>query len=151
MTQPNTSSSPRYFDLHTHGIGYLNRVREVPVKRGLGFLAVDIAALHGSADDVQYTRFDCRVSGEEAQALVRNCAADIEARKAVLVAFNISDIFVETFTYGKDSPKAGQTGVSLKGRLLRIDWIRIDGQEIYRAPNKDAVVPDEVSQRREAA
>ena len=35
-----------YFNLHTVGIGYLNRVREVQVRRGQPFMACDIAALH---------------------------------------------------------------------------------------------------------
>ena len=52
----------KYFDLHVHGIGYVNRIREVPVKRGNPFWACDIAALHGAEDDVEFTRFDCRVS-----------------------------------------------------------------------------------------
>ena len=33
-----------YFNLHTVGIGYLNRVREVQVRRGQPFMACDIAA-----------------------------------------------------------------------------------------------------------
>ena len=47
-----------YFNLHTVGIGYLNRVREVQVRRGQPFMACDIAALHGATDAVEYTRFD---------------------------------------------------------------------------------------------
>ncbi len=37
MSQTNNSET-KYFDLHTTGIGYLNRVREVPVRRGEPFL-----------------------------------------------------------------------------------------------------------------
>jgi hypothetical protein len=54
-----------YFNLHTVGIGYLNRVREVQVRRGQPFMACDIAALHGATDAVEYTRFDCKVAGGE--------------------------------------------------------------------------------------
>ena len=62
---------PKYFDLHVTGIGYLNRIREVVPTQGEAFLAADIAALHGSVDEVRYTRFDCRVAGDEAKAVVR--------------------------------------------------------------------------------
>lgn len=69
------SPTPKYFDLHTTGIGYLNRTREVPVRRSSAFLACDIAALHGAEDAVEYTRFDCKVAGGEAEHLVRRCQA----------------------------------------------------------------------------
>ncbi|HHK5235871.1 TPA: DUF3577 domain-containing protein, partial [Pseudomonas aeruginosa] len=45
-----TSNEKSYFDLHTSGIGYIQRVREVPVRggrRAQPFLACTIAALVG--------------------------------------------------------------------------------------------------------
>lgn len=123
------SSQPKYFDLHTTGIGYLNRVREVKPERGQPFLAVDISALHGSADNVEYTRFDCRVSGKEAQEIVRSLMPAVEADRKVLVGFKIGDLYAETFTYGRGE-RQGQTGVSLKARLLRITWAKVDGEPV---------------------
>ena len=120
-------AQPKYFDLHTTGIGYLNRAREVPVKRGQPFLAVDISALHGEADNVEYTRFDCRVSGKEAQAIVRQLMPAVEAERKVLVGFKLGDLYAEIFTYQRGE-KQGQTGVSLKARLLRITWVKVDGE-----------------------
>ncbi|MGB5644692.1 MAG: DUF3577 domain-containing protein, partial [Gammaproteobacteria bacterium] len=35
--------------------------------------------------------------------------------------------YVDTFTY-KSGDRAGQTGVSLKARLLRIDWVKVNGK-----------------------
>lgn len=122
-------TQPKYFDLHVTGIGYLNRAREVPVKRGQPFLAVDISALHGEADNVEYTRFDCRVSGKEAQAIVRQLMPAIEAERKVLVGFKLGDLYAETFTYQRGE-KQGQTGVSLKARLLRITWAKVDGESV---------------------
>ena len=52
-----TNETRKYFDLHTTGIGYLNRVREVTPKEGTPFLSVTIAALRGSVDNAQYTHF----------------------------------------------------------------------------------------------
>ena len=115
----NESNPARYFDLHVTGLGYLSRAREVKVPRGQPFLAVGIAALHGAAEAVEKTWFDTRVSGQEAQKVVRELMPDIEANRSVLVGFKLGDLAPETFVY-ESGPKAGQTGVSLKARLLRI-------------------------------
>ena len=44
------TTQAQFFDLHTRGIGYLNRVREVTVKKGNPFMACTIAALRGDTD-----------------------------------------------------------------------------------------------------
>lgn len=129
----------RYFDLHTTGVGYLSRVREVKVKKGEPFLCVDVSALRGSSDAVEYTRFDCRVSGEEAISIVHRLKADIEAKKKVLVGFKIGDLYAETFTYEKGE-KAGQTGISLKAHLLRLMFAKVDGVTVYQPPREAAAV-----------
>lgn len=123
------SPQPKYFDLHTTGIGYLNRVRKVNPERAQAFLAVDISALHGSADNVEYTRFDCRVSGKEAQEIIRSLMPAVEADRKVLVGFRIGDLYAETFTYERGE-RQGQTGVSLKARLLKITWAKVDGEPV---------------------
>ena len=130
MSENNSNQDQKYFDLHVTGIGYLNRIRSVPVKRGTPFFAVDISALHGNSQDTQYTRFDCRVSGKEAQAIIEQIQPMIESDKdKVLVGFKLGDLYSETFVYQRGE-KAGQTGVSLKARLLRIEWVKINGNKI---------------------
>ena len=62
---------PAFFDLHVEGVGYLNRVRTVRPKKGQEFLACTISAMRGAAGQVEYTKFDCRVSGAEAKQMVR--------------------------------------------------------------------------------
>ncbi len=125
-----SNEDTKYFDLYTNGLGYLNRVREVTPEDGAPFWSVTIAALRGSVEDAQYTYFECRVSGKQAQAIVRQLQPAVEAKRKVLVGFTLSDMFVETFTY-KNGDKAGQTGVSLKARLLRVGWAKVDGQPFY--------------------
>ena len=122
--------SSKYFDLYTTGIGYLNRVREVTPKEGTPFWSVTIAALRGSVDDAQYTRFECRVSGKKAQDIVRQIKPAVEGELKVLVGFTLSDLFAESFTF-KNGDKAGETGISLKARLLRVTWAKVDGQPFY--------------------
>ena len=41
----------------------------------------------------------------------------------VLVGFRLGDLYAETFQY-TNGDKAGEIGVSLKARLLKIVWIR---------------------------
>jgi CRISPR/Cas system-associated endoribonuclease Cas2 len=126
-----SNDDTKYFDLYTTGIGYLNRVREVAPKEGSPFWSVTIAALRGSVDDVQYTYFECRVSGQQAQKLVQQLKQPVEGELKVLIGFTLSDMFAEAFTY-KNGDKAGETGVSLKARLLRVGWAKVDGQPFYK-------------------
>jgi hypothetical protein len=142
-TSKSATTEKSYFDLHTKGIGYLGRVRDVAPRKGEPFLACTIAALVGSENDVEYRYFDCRVSGSDAQKAVRKCEKAVNADKKVLVGFTIGDLWADTFTYEKGDRK-GQTGVSLKGRLLYIGWIKIDGKEVYKAePKKRADTENE--------
>lgn len=131
-----------YFNLHTSGIGYLNRVREVPVRRGPSFMACDIAALHGASNAVEYTRFDCKVAGGEAERLIRQYWDAVKADKKVLLSFRIGDLWIDPFLYEKGE-KQGQPGASLKGRLLFIDWIKVDGELVYKAPARQEATPAE--------
>ena len=132
-----TNETKQYFDLHTQGIGYLNRVREVTPKEGTPFLSVTIAALRGSVDNAQYTHFECHVSGKQAQQIVRQLKPAVEGSLKVLIGFTLSDLFAESFTF-KNGDKAGQTGISLKARLLRIAWAKVDGQPFYTAQDNAA-------------
>ena len=124
------NESSKYFDLHINGIGYLNRVREVTPEEGTPFLSVTIAALRGSVDNVQYTHFECSVSGKKAQEIVRQLKSAVEGKLKVLIGFTLSDLYAEPFTF-KNGDKAGETGVSLKSRLLRVSWAKVDGQPFY--------------------
>lgn len=122
-----SAAKPKYFDLDIHGLGYLNRVREVTPEHGLPFLSVNIAALRGPADKVQHTHFECIVVGEEAKDLVRQLLPVVKAGSKVLVGFHLSELQAEAFTF-KNGNRAGTTGISLKSRLLRFHWIKVEGQ-----------------------
>jgi hypothetical protein len=155
MTGNSTDSAnagrSEYFDLQAIGLGYLNRAREVST-RGEPFLAVDIAALHGAKDNVQYTRFDCIVRGKQAKEIVRQLMPELEAERSVLIGFRLGDLYVDTFTY-TSGDKAGATGVSLKARLLKIVWAKVDGKTVHsaRAEEGDADQSTAASEARESA
>ncbi|MCW5706928.1 STY4534 family ICE replication protein [Shinella sp.] len=141
MTNQSTSERT-FFDLHITGLGYLNRIREVKPKKGDAFLACDIAALNGPSDDVSYVRFDTRVSGSDAQHLVRRCMDAVKANRKVMIGFKLGDLWTDIFTYEKGK-HAGEQAVSLKARLLFISWIKVDGVMKYKAEPRQAEEQDE--------
>lgn len=124
-----------YFDLHTQGLGYLNRIREVTPNRGKPFLACTIAALNGPTETPDYRYFDVTVCGAEAQQLVNRYAPVVAQGHKVLMGFRLGDLWTDLFRYSRGE-KAGKTGVSLKARLLFISWIKVDGQLVYQARPK---------------
>ena len=141
MTNSTENNQTKYYDLHTQGVGYVNRVREVPVKRGEPFWACTISALHGAEDSIEYTSFDCRVSGSEAAKVIKRLDNACQENKKILIGFKIGDLYPETFTY-KSGDKAGEVGISLKARLLYIGWVKVDGDTVYMAPSKEEAVQD---------
>ena len=145
MSVPSQASNQSsFFNLHVEGVGYLNRVRTIKPKKGQEFLACHVAALRGSDSDVSYTKFDCRVSGADAQEVIRRLEADVAAEKSVIIGFRIADIYPEMFTFEKGDKK-GQPGVAIKGRLLRIKFAKVNGVAIdvpqpERSPEREAAV-----------
>lgn len=127
--QSQARSQSSFFNLHVEGVGYLNRVRTVKPKKGQEFLACTVSAMRGSTDAIGYTRFDCRVSGADAQKIVKRLESDVAAEKTVLIGFKIADIYPELFTFEKGDKK-GQPGVSIKGRLLRVKFAKVNGEAV---------------------
>ena len=124
--QSQATSQSSFFNLHVEGVGYLNRVRTVKPKKGQEFLACTVSAMRGSTNDLSYTKFDCKVSGAEAQKIIKLLELDVEDDKPVLIGFKIGDIYPELFTFEKGDRK-GQQGVSIKGRLLRVKFAKVNG------------------------
>lgn len=127
--QAEATNQSSFFNLHVEGVGYLNRVRRVKPKKGQEFLACTVSAMRGSTDDIAYTKFDCKVSGAEAQKIVKLLEADVAAEKTVIIGFKIADIYPEMFTFEKGDKK-GQAGVSIKGRLLRVKFAKVNGESL---------------------
>ncbi|TYG35310.1 DUF3577 domain-containing protein [Lonepinella koalarum] len=129
----NQQTQKTYFNLHTTGIGYLNDIREVTPKKGNAFIACRIAALVGDSNDPEYRFFDCNIAGTDTEKLIKRCEPAVKDEKKVLISFVMADLWFDTFTYASDNKyhKKGETGVSLKGRLIRIKSIKIDGELKY--------------------
>lgn len=137
--QPQVQSQAQsaYFNLHVEGVGYLNRIRTVKPKKGQQFLACAVSAMRGSTADLGYTKFDCKVSGADAQKIVKLLETDVADEKPVLIGFRIGDIYPEIFTFPKGD-KEGQQGVSIKGRLLRIKFAKVNGEAVGLPPSAQA-------------
>ena len=118
-----------FFDLHVNGVGYLNRIREVKPRKGQPFLACSISAMRGDPNDVEYTKFDLRVTGAEAKRIVAMLKPEVDVKKPVVIGFRIGDIYPELFTYERGE-RAGQQAVAIKGRLLKIGFAKVDGQPV---------------------
>jgi hypothetical protein len=125
-----------YVDMHTAGIGYLRRVREVPVRKGRPFMSASISAFHGekgSRDNMVYVPFDVKAASAQSQEVLEKFKAQAnDENLQVLVRFKIGDQYIDTFQITKGQ-RAGQVGFVLKGRLLQIThvWIKAKGEQSY--------------------
>lgn len=120
-----TSQEKSYFDLHTSGIGYLQRARLVPVngsRRAQPFLACTIAALVGPIKDPAIRYFDVKVSGAEAKKLVEQYIGIDDPRQRPLVRFRVGDLWGDAFIRPSGEHQ-GEAAASLKGRLLKVEPI----------------------------
>jgi Protein of unknown function (DUF3577) len=124
-----TASLPKYFDLHTSGIGYLQRIRVVTPKRGGSFLACSVSAIRGNADDVEYTNFDLRVSGALAQEAISFLEPMVRENVKILIGFKVGDIYPDSFEV-KSGENAGQLRLLIKGRLLQVTFAKVDGKTV---------------------
>ncbi|GLO64014.1 hypothetical protein MACH09_45220 [Vibrio sp. MACH09] len=128
------NNKAQYFDLHTNGFGFFNRIRQVTPRKGHPFWSVTVAACRG--DDNEKTFFDCNVVGKEAIALFEQHLTDIGKDDVVTASVVMSDQYVDTFTYPSDHTKAGQQGYSLKARLIRIKYLKINDSVVYKTEPK---------------
>lgn len=137
-TQSQKTQQNGYFNLHTSGIAYLSDIREVTPKKGNPFLACRIAALVGESSSPEYRYFDVNVVGEANEKLIRKCQQAVTDKRKVLISFVMADMWLDTFTYSADTKnhKKGETGFSLKGRLINIKMIKVDGELKYVAPKQ---------------
>lgn len=126
-----THNQTGYFNLHVDGMGYLSNIREITTANG-SFLTCVINALHGSTEKPDYTRFDVTISGKEASSLIRRCQKSVDEEKKVLVGFKLSNLTADVFTLTKGE-HAGEPRPTLKARLIKISWIKVGQEMVYKA------------------
>ena len=149
------SAQANHFNLHVNGVGYLNRVRWVEPRRNAGrraepFLACSVSALRGNAEQPDYTYFDLRVSGREAIEMVDRLGEDVAAQRKVFISFRVGDIYPHLYERDvKDRETGRKTGeremaTLIKGRLLLINSITIDGENVFKRDADAAQSEDDV-------
>jgi hypothetical protein len=143
----NAATQTNHFNLHVSGIGYLNRVRWVQPKqagrKAQPFLACSVSALRGNSESPDYTYLDLRVSGHEAAELVEKCMEDVDRNRKVVISFKVGDIYPHMYERDVkvDGRKTGEKEMAclIKGRLLLINTITIDGERVYSRQTGDGV------------
>lgn len=137
----------KFYDLHTTGLGYLNRVRMVKPKKGDQFIACSISALRGewkSDGSVKpdYTKYDVRVYGQDAITAIEFLKPFGDEKRKVMIQFKLGDTYPELFVYDKDTDyhKKGDHGVLIKGRLLKIANAWVDGERV-ELPSSSSTQP----------
>jgi len=86
-----------------------------------------------------------RVYGQDAIKAIEVLKPHGDEKRKVMIQFKLGDIYPEVFVYEKDvgTRKKGDTGVMIKGRLLKITNAWVDGNPV--------VLPAGSSQQQEAA
>lgn len=121
---------PAAFNLIIEGVGYLNRLRSVEVRKGPSYVACTLNALMGEASSVEYVSIDCRVVGAQALKVMEQLADAVKSKKKVLVGFRASDPKPDFYEYpdAKTGEMLQRSG--LKARLLQITFAKVDGQTV---------------------
>lgn len=130
MTTQTHNTQAKYFDLHTQGVGYINRFREIQPKskKSQSFCAVTIAFLRGSSDDVEYTYVDTIIRNKEVCELLKaNQDAINDESKKVLGVVTVGDIYPDTFTTGE-----GKVLPTIKGRLIGMKQLTVNGEVVFK-------------------
>ena len=136
-----TTQSSEYIDLHTTGLGYLNRARTVKPEQGKPYEAVSIAAIRGRKDNPQYTYYDTTVVGGDALEFINSQKEAINDRnRKVLVRFKISDEEPSSYMAGENN----QRRHVIKGRLVLITWASLDGEVIFISETSNETADSDV-------
>jgi Protein of unknown function (DUF3577) len=123
----NQASNQQAFNLITEGLGYLNRVRNVDVRKGPAYLACTINALMGTPDDVEYLSFDCKVVGKQAIECVMLLRGAVDDKRKVLIGFRVGDGKPDFYEFPDRETKQPVQREGIKGRLIQVLWAKIDG------------------------
>ncbi|EON4224283.1 STY4534 family ICE replication protein [Escherichia coli] len=148
----NTSSAnakTEYFNLILKGLGYLSNIRQVNHQNGT-FLSCVVNALSGPTDSPSYVRFDVTVAGKEATSLIARCQKAVDEDRKVLIGFTMSNPSTDIFTLNRGE-HAGEQRVSLKARLIKVEWIKIGQDMVYKTEKSESIPPQNGNTPREYA
>jgi len=118
---------PKAFNLITEGCGYLNRVREVPIKKGQPYLACTINALEGVEGSVEYVSFDLKIVGRQAKEAINLLRQAVDDKQKVFVGFRAGSPRPDFYEYTKDGETRQVEG--FKARLLQLTFALVNGEK----------------------
>jgi hypothetical protein len=129
------ATQPKAYNLHTVGMGFLNRLRLVESKKGEGkkvkpYWCVSIGALYGVVNEdgrCESSLLDLRVVGKLAIESVKTLQAAFNEEKKVFVEFKAGDIRSDHFQYTRGDRK-DQWGSCIKGTLLQLRKAWVNGE-----------------------
>lgn len=133
MTNDNDNATRSYFDYIATGVAYINRVKQIVPQAGQRafdpYWTATLAVLVSRGAGVQYRSIDCTIPAEEARQLLCYYAAEANALESnVLAGFRIADPHAGTFVN-----KAGEVVPCMRGRLIRINWLKVNGKMVFKA------------------
>ncbi|EAR3128693.1 DUF3577 domain-containing protein [Salmonella enterica] len=143
------STKTEYFNLTIKGMGYLSNIRQVNGPNGT-FISCVVNGLSGPTDNASYTRFDVTVAGKEASSLINRCQKSVDEDKKVLIGFVLSNPKTDIFTLNSGE-HAGEQRVSLKARLIKVDWIKIGQEKVFQTEKSDSMPPQQGSAQQQYA
>lgn len=128
------AGNDEFVNFIAEGLAYVNEVREVKPKRSKGsFTAVRLAAMHGKKGELEYTKLDLTCRGRHACELMQLHADAINAKgkdgkriNKVVAYFRAGDLYTGAWLY------EGKPYACMKGRLLLITYLSINGEVVYR-------------------
>lgn len=131
MSQAQQAQATSAFNLIIEGVGYLNRVREVPIRKGQPYLACTVNALMGVEGSVEYVSIDCKIVGRQAIDAIKLLRQSVDNRAKVIVGFRASDPRPDFYEYERNGEKVQVEG--FKARLLQLTFAKVNGQ-VFEIP-----------------
>lgn len=129
--QNRNNQTDTFVNLITTGLGYINRPRWIDSKSG-SYLAVSIAAFHGKNGEDR-TFFEVNAKGNTIDII-----SDLMEAYPNLENVTVTCGFV--IGGGKVKPfqkKDGSWAASIQGQLVRLSWIKVNGEYFYREQPTD--------------
>lgn len=123
-----------YFNTRTQGLAFLNEVSEKQTTEG-AVLKVKLSALNGPEDKVSYEKFVLYVKGNQASEVITGLREHLTKDNKITVSFVASNCKAKAFI-PESGDKAGQLVTYQEGSLIFITSARLNGEEVYRAPEK---------------
>lgn len=153
-TPAHTIEEGSFANLILTGKGYLNNPRWFSPAEGVDSLWVSISAQRGKAKKdpasgkVKYseTGLDCRVVGDDLIQLINgllkkyNFAYGADDRPVVKLGFAVGDAYPFMI---RNEQKPGEPRQVIKGRLIQVTWMTVNGELVHGSFGSDSVDADD--------